>query len=65
MSSNNLCKACVMLEGLNKGLPKLAVGNSQMQKTLLENNDAVGPVLQNMKDLKMSKEIKQAKQIDF
>ena len=54
-----------MLEGLNKGLPKLAVGNSQMQKTLLENNDAVGPVLQNMKDLKMSKEIKQAKQIDF
>jgi cytoplasmic tRNA 2-thiolation protein 1 len=64
MSSNKLCKACVMLEGLNKGLPKLAVGNSQMQKTLLENNESVGPILQNMKDLKISKEIKKA-QLDF
>ncbi|KAI8928082.1 hypothetical protein BC831DRAFT_134649 [Entophlyctis helioformis] len=28
MSSNKLCKACVLLEGLNRGLPKLGVGNT-------------------------------------
>ncbi|TPX55118.1 hypothetical protein PhCBS80983_g05585 [Powellomyces hirtus] len=28
MSSQKLCKACVLLEGLNKGLPKVAIGNS-------------------------------------
>ncbi|KAI9017138.1 hypothetical protein BC832DRAFT_9115 [Gaertneriomyces semiglobifer] len=34
MSSQKLCKACVLLEGLNKGLPKVAIGNSaKYQKT--------------------------------
>ena len=28
MSSNEVCKACVMLEGLNKGLPQLGIGKS-------------------------------------
>jgi cytoplasmic tRNA 2-thiolation protein 1 len=28
ISSMNLCKACNLLEGLNKGLPKLGIGNS-------------------------------------
>jgi cytoplasmic tRNA 2-thiolation protein 1 len=28
ISSNKLCKACVLLEGLNKGKPKLAIGRS-------------------------------------
>lgn len=29
ISSQNICKACVMLEGLNKGQPKLGVGKSK------------------------------------
>ena len=29
MTSSDLCKACVLLEGLNKGQPKLAVGKKQ------------------------------------
>jgi len=28
VSSNPICKACVLLEGLNRGRPKLAVGKS-------------------------------------
>ena len=32
ISSMDICKACIMLEGLNKGLPKLGVGKSS--KTL-------------------------------
>ena len=28
VSSNPICKACVLLEGLNKGRPKLAIGKS-------------------------------------
>lgn len=28
ISSNDICKACVLLEGLNKGLPKLGIGKS-------------------------------------
>lgn len=29
ISSNELCKACVLLEGLNRGLPKLGVGKTK------------------------------------
>ena len=28
ISSNKLCKACILLEGLNKGLPKLGIGKT-------------------------------------
>ena len=28
MSSRDVCKACILLEGLEKGLPKLGIGNS-------------------------------------
>ena len=28
MSSNKLCKACMLLEGLNRGLPRLGVGKT-------------------------------------
>jgi cytoplasmic tRNA 2-thiolation protein 1 len=62
MSSNKLCKACVMLEGLNRGLPKLAVGNSNMQKTLLEQGEKEGSLkveqMQNFKDLAISGKLK-------
>ncbi|RWS01820.1 cytoplasmic tRNA 2-thiolation protein 1-like protein [Dinothrombium tinctorium] len=34
ISSQNICKACVMLEGLNKGLPKLGIGKSSKVKII-------------------------------
>lgn len=42
MSSNKLCKACVLLEGLNRGLPKLGIGktNALRKKYGLEEDDA-------------------------
>lgn len=32
VSSQEVCKACVLLEGLNKGLPKLGTGKSSKAK---------------------------------
>ncbi|KAG9294693.1 hypothetical protein G9A89_008172 [Geosiphon pyriformis] len=34
MSSNELCKACVLLEGLNRGLPKLGIGKTHRMRKL-------------------------------
>lgn len=35
VSSQNICKACMLLEGLNQGLPKLGIGkSSKANKTL-------------------------------
>lgn len=28
VSSQNICKTCMLLEGLNRGLPKLGIGKS-------------------------------------
>lgn len=36
VSSQEVCKACVLLEGLNKGLPKLGIGKSSKAKRMLE-----------------------------
>ncbi|PIK52789.1 Cytoplasmic tRNA 2-thiolation protein 1 [Apostichopus japonicus] len=36
ISSNAICKACTLLEGLNKGLPKLAIGKSNKSRRLLD-----------------------------
>lgn len=35
VSSQEVCKACVLLEGLNKGLPKLGIGKSSHAKRML------------------------------
>ena len=35
ISSMEICKACLLLEGLNKGLPKLGVGKSSKTKNLI------------------------------
>ena len=35
ISSMEVCKACLLLEGLNKGLPKLGVGKSSKTKNLI------------------------------
>ena len=38
ISSMEVCKACILLEGLNKGLPKLGVGKSSKIKPLIDTN---------------------------
>merc|ERR1711874_630468 len=40
ISSQEVCKACVLLEGLNKGLPKLGVGKSSKAKSNLARDTA-------------------------
>lgn len=37
ISSQNICKACVMLDGLNRGLPRLGIGKSSKVKVLRKN----------------------------
>lgn len=36
VSSQAVCKACVLLEGLNSGLPKLGIGKSSKVRRVLE-----------------------------
>lgn len=40
VSSQPLCKACVLLEGLNRGLPRLGIGKSSRVKRLIAEDDA-------------------------
>ena len=35
MTSSDLCKACLLLEGLNKGLPQLAIGKKSKEVEFL------------------------------
>lgn len=35
VSSQQTCKACILLEGLNRGLPKLGIGKSSRVNKLL------------------------------
>lgn len=39
VSSQEVCKACILLEGLNKGLPRLGIGKSSKVKRLLKENE--------------------------
>jgi cytoplasmic tRNA 2-thiolation protein 1 len=39
ISSQNVCKACVMLQGLNNGLPKLGIGKSSKVKDIKSCNN--------------------------
>ncbi|XP_073011305.1 cytoplasmic tRNA 2-thiolation protein 1 [Typha latifolia] len=48
ISSQKLCKACVLLEGLNRGLPKLGIGRTKGQNGV--NKDGVQRVLQSEKN---------------
>lgn len=36
VSSQEICKACIMLEGLNRGLPKLGIGKSTKVKKVID-----------------------------
>ena len=65
ISSNSLCKACVLLEGLNRGLPKLGVGNTDKNRKkhglddeMEKGMDSTTPHIQHMKDLMLSGVIK-------
>lgn len=39
VSSQEICKACIMLEGLNRGLPKLGIGKSTKVKKVIDSVD--------------------------
>lgn len=39
VSSQEICKACILLEGLNKGLPRLGIGKSSKVKRILQENE--------------------------
>jgi cytoplasmic tRNA 2-thiolation protein 1 len=40
MSSNELCKACLLLEGLNKNLPQLGIGHTTKIRRMHEASNA-------------------------
>ncbi|KAF7721587.1 nucleotidyltransferase [Apophysomyces ossiformis] len=44
MSSNTVCKACVLLEGLNRGLPQLGIGKESKTRRQLAEADAQQPI---------------------
>ncbi|KAI8097186.1 cytoplasmic tRNA 2-thiolation protein 1 [Halteromyces radiatus] len=55
MSSNDVCKACVLLEGLNRGLPQLGIGKeSKVRKQIAESNqpDQPLPTIQHFSTIK-------------
>lgn len=50
VSSQSVCKACVLLEGLNKGLPRLGVGKSSKAKRIVDQGLLDGCVCQSLKN---------------
>ena len=60
MSSNKLCKACVLLEGLNRGLPKLGIGRTEKLRKMYP-EDANTPAIQNFNEVSISKDISRPK----
>lgn len=38
VSSQEICKACILLEGLNKGLPRLGIGKTSRINKVLNRN---------------------------
>lgn len=49
MSSQEICKACVLLEGLNRGLPRLGIGKSSKIKKMLAANNTPSNSTTNLK----------------
>lgn len=41
VSSQQICKACILLEGLNKGLPRLGIGKSSRINRILNENKSM------------------------
>ncbi|XP_053625539.1 cytoplasmic tRNA 2-thiolation protein 1 isoform X1 [Plodia interpunctella] len=60
VSSQEVCKACVLLEGLNKGLPRLGIGKSSKAKKMLDEyhskqNDALKSAVLELSDVNNEK----------
>ncbi|CEG66354.1 Putative Cytoplasmic tRNA 2-thiolation protein 1 [Rhizopus microsporus] len=50
MSSNSICKACMLLEGLNRGLPQMGIGKqSKAQKEQIEKAGELDPTVLRVK----------------
>jgi cytoplasmic tRNA 2-thiolation protein 1 len=43
VSSQKLCKACVLLDGLNRGLPRLGIGKSSKANRVIVGSKKVNP----------------------
>lgn len=39
VASQELCKACILLEGLNRGLPKLGIGKASKGRRMIEQQE--------------------------
>lgn len=51
VSSQEICKACVLLEGLNRGLPKLGIGKSNRARKIMNLDKDGGRNLRQSVDL--------------
>ncbi|ORZ38219.1 hypothetical protein BCR44DRAFT_59963 [Catenaria anguillulae PL171] len=58
MSSQKVCKACVLLEGLNRGLPTLGIGKTETMRRKHgltdQDSESVGRTIEHMADLQKS-----------
>ncbi|KAK9762837.1 cytosolic thiouridylase subunit Ctu1 [Basidiobolus ranarum] len=52
MSSNNVCKACVLLEGLNRGLPKLGIGKTDRMRKIHGDMPENTAIIQHFSEIK-------------
>ncbi|XP_052086704.1 cytoplasmic tRNA 2-thiolation protein 1-like isoform X2 [Mytilus californianus] len=52
MSSNPVCKACVLLEGLNRGLPRLGIGKTHKERRKAEEAEKARNATENSEDQK-------------
>lgn len=50
VSSQEICKACFLLQGLNRGLPKLGIGKTSKSKKMLAEQEAKDKLLLNDAD---------------
>ncbi|XP_044733418.1 cytoplasmic tRNA 2-thiolation protein 1 [Chrysoperla carnea] len=50
VSSQEICKACFLLQGLNRGLPKLGIGKTSKSKKMLAEQEAKDKLLLNDSD---------------
>lgn len=41
VSSQSICKACMLLEGLNRGLPKLGISKTSLAKKIVKNLNSI------------------------
>lgn len=61
MSSKTVCKACVLLEGLNAGLPQMGIGNAEKVRRSRKDDAAeasFNPTIQHMEELRLGSDIK-------